>query len=210
MLAITTTVCALATLALVAAEWRGARQLRTIAKITASTAFVATGVLAANGRSDGYACALIVGLVLGAIGDVCLLGDSQGAFLAGLGTFLLGHLAYVVALAQVSAPSAWFGLAGPAAALPIAIGAIAMALLWRRLGSMRVPVILYVVAIITMVIGALATHSTIIITGAALFFASDLSVARDKFVGRALANKVWGLPAYFAGQLLLAWSLAGR
>ena len=126
MLVVTSALCALATLGLIAAEWRGARRWRAIAKITASTAFVATGVLAANGRSDGYACALIVGLVLGAIGDVCLLGDSQGAFLAGLGTFLLGHIAYVVALAQVSAPSAWFGLAGPAAALPIAIGAIAL------------------------------------------------------------------------------------
>ncbi len=210
MLAVTTTVCALATLALIAAEWRGARRARTISKITASTAFVLTGVLAANGRTDSYACALIVGLVLGAIGDMCLLGESQTAFLAGLGTFLLGHIAYIVALAQLAGPCWWLGSAGPAAALPIAIGAIAMALLWRRLGSMRVPVILYVVAIITMVIGALATHSTIVITGAALFFASDLSVARDKFVGPSLTNKLWGLPTYFAGQLLLAWSLAGR
>ncbi len=205
-----TIVCAVATFALIAAEWRGARRWRAIAKITASAAFVATGVLAANGRSDGYACALIVGLVLGAIGDVALLGDGQGAFLAGLGAFLLGHLAYVIALAQLSAPSTWFALAGPAAALPIAIGAIAVAVLWRRLGSMRVPVILYVLAIVTMVIGALATHRAIVIAGAALFFASDLSVARDKFVGKAFANKAWGLPAYFGGQLLLAWSLAER
>jgi uncharacterized membrane protein YhhN len=43
--------------------------------------------------------------------------------------------------------------------------------------------------------------------GALLFAASDLAVARDRFVRPALRNKLWGLPAYFAAQLLLAASL---
>jgi uncharacterized membrane protein YhhN len=45
--------------------------------------------------------------------------------------------------------------------------------------------------------------------GAALFFVSDLAVARDKFVDRTVVNRMWGLPTYFAGQLLIAWTLIG-
>ena len=44
--------------------------------------------------------------------------------------------------------------------------------------------------------------------GAALYFASDIAVARDRFVGASFANKAWGLPAYYAAQLLIAWSTA--
>jgi hypothetical protein len=48
-----------------------------------------------------------------------------------------------------------------------------------------------------------------LLLGASLFFVSDLSVARDRFVAREFANKLYGLPAYYAGQLLIAWTLAG-
>jgi len=47
-----------------------------------------------------------------------------------------------------------------------------------------------------------------LVLGAIAFFASDLSVARDKFVVRNYVNRAWGLPAYYAGQLLIAWSLS--
>ena len=47
------------------------------------------------------------------------------------------------------------------------------------------------------------------VAGAALFLVSDLAVARDQFVQRAFVNRLWGLPAYYAGQLLIAWTLIG-
>jgi uncharacterized membrane protein YhhN len=80
--------------------------------------------------------------------------------------------------------------------------------MWPRLGSLRVPVIGYVVVIVAMVIGALAIGRGRLVVGALLFFASDLAVARDKFIAKTFANKAWGLPAYYAGQLAIAWSLA--
>lgn len=46
------------------------------------------------------------------------------------------------------------------------------------------------------------------LTGAVLFLLSDVAVAVDRFKGGSLANKAWGLPSYYAGQLLLA-STAG-
>jgi uncharacterized membrane protein YhhN len=46
--------------------------------------------------------------------------------------------------------------------------------------------------------------------GAVLFYLSDLAVARHRFVRPAFLNRAWGLPAYYAGQLLLAWTVGGR
>jgi len=43
--------------------------------------------------------------------------------------------------------------------------------------------------------------------GGVLFFASDLAVARERFVARAFSNRVWGLPCYYAAQLLLTFAL---
>lgn len=43
--------------------------------------------------------------------------------------------------------------------------------------------------------------------GAVAFAVSDISVARDRFVKRAIANKAWGLPLYYTAQLLFAMSV---
>jgi len=40
--------------------------------------------------------------------------------------------------------------------------------------------------------------------GALAFTASDVSVARDRFVRHEFANRAWGLPLYYAAQLLIA------
>ncbi len=222
-----TALCALACAALVAAEYRHHARARAIAKVIASLAFLAIGLAAWGHREHepvhwhAYQLCLVAGLALGVAGDIALLGKTDRAFLAGLGAFLLGHLAYVIAFAQLEPPRAWLADAGWAAVVPVVVAAGALVMLWRRLGSMRIPVIGYVIAICTMVIAALAIQRAMpddalpqpvrdrIAIGAVLFFASDLSVARDKFIGATFANKAWGLPAYYAGQLCLAWSLAG-
>jgi uncharacterized membrane protein YhhN len=225
-LVVLTGVCVVACGALVYGEKANAVRLRVATKLAASLAFVALGYLATVWNLDIYehpdgwdafAHWMLRGLVLGMIGDILLLGVSDRAFLGGLVAFLAGHVAYVVGLAQLVAPADWFADAGLYAALPIIVAGLALALLWRHLGSMRIPVIGYVGAIVAMVIAAIAVargaaipsgNRVLLVAGAALFFASDLSVARDKFYAKAFANRAWGLPAYYAGQLLIAWSLA--
>jgi len=183
---VATIVCAVACLALVVAE-RTHHRARFVAKPVASAAFIVAGI--------GAPPLVLAGLVLGALGDVALLFEK--GFLAGLGVFLLGHLAYAVAFP----PTAPLWLLAPAAG-----GVLALAWLWPHLGSMKLPVIAYVAAIVAMVGGALATHNVVLKLGAIAFFASDLSVARDKFVDKAWINRAWGLPAYYGGQLLIAWA----
>jgi len=181
--------------------------LRYAGKPLASAGFL---IAAASAAPRGaFATWLVVGLVLGAIGDVALL--SERAFVVGLGAFLLGHVAYAVAVAQVVPAAQW---ASPLALAPAVAVLGALAWLWPHLGSMRVPVIAYVIVIAVMVIAAIAfaragaPHGQRFLAGAVLFFASDLAVARDKFVAPGFANRAWGLPTYYAGQLLIAWSIA--
>jgi uncharacterized membrane protein YhhN len=209
-----TVACLVACGVLVYAEYRAIPRLRVLAKCLASAAFVAIGLPASD--PSCFAQWMFAGLVLGAIGDVALLRPGKRAFLAGLGAFLLGHLAYVIGIAQLESPVRWFADAGWLAALPIAGGLVVLAVLWRRLGALRLPVIAYVGAIVAMVIAAVAAYRAGVLPspqrewlamGAVLFFVSDLAVARDRFVGRAFANKLWGLPAYYAAQILIAWSI---
>jgi len=209
MMLAATIVSAVACLVLVGAEYRKAARWRTVSKWIASLAFIVVGVLAASsGSGSAYTTWIVIGLVLGAVGDIALLGKSDRAFLAGLGAFLLGHIAYVVAIAQLASPMSWPRLAGPLALAPIVVGGAALAWLWPKLREMTIPVILYVLTIVTMVIGALAVREhELLALGAVLFFASDLAVARDKFVAAGFTNRAWGLPCYFAAQLLIAWSL---
>lgn len=215
--------CAAACAVLVVAEWRSLVQLRLAAKLLASAAFVGVGAVALCGAGDDPArlalCrAIVVGLVLGALGDACLALPGRRWFAAGLGAFLLGHLAYVVGIATVEPPGRWLGDAGWLAAVPIGMSLGALVVLWPRLGALRIPVIAYIATICAMVIAAVAAGRCAplpeanrhrLLAGAVAFFASDLAVARERFVARGLLNKLWGLPAYYAGQLLIAWSIAG-
>jgi uncharacterized membrane protein YhhN len=216
--------CAVACAILVVAEWRGRAHVRTIAKLVASAAFVAVGLLAFRGLGNDdpdrvqLGHAIVTGLVLGAIGDACLARAGRRWFLAGLVAFLLGHLAYVAGIAMVEPAELWLGDAGWVAVAPLGVGIATLVVLWPRLGSLRLPVIAYVATITAMVIAAAAAARCAplpeanryrLVIGACAFFASDLAVARERFVVHSAWNKLWGLPAYYAGQLLLAWSIAG-
>ncbi len=211
---ILTLLCAWSCAVLIAAEYARLRTLRALSKTAASVAFVTLGLMLYTGGTYGQL--IVAGLVLGAGGDIALLGKSNKAFLAGLGLFLLGHLAYVAAFASLMPSGAWFAGAGPLAAAPYLAGGGVLWLLWPKLGEMRVPVIFYVLTIATMVVFAISAFRTAalpdpertrLITGAVLFFVSDLAVARDKFVAATFTNKAWGLPAYYGAQLFIAWSL---
>lgn len=43
--------------------------------------------------------------------------------------------------------------------------------------------------------------------GALLFYLSDIFVARDRFLKTSFLNRLVGLPIYYAGQFLLAFSV---
>ena len=53
---------------------------------------------------------------------------------------------------------------------------------------------------------AATTGHTAIFVGALAFYLSDISVALDRLVEENFMHRLWGLPLYFAAQLVLAAS----
>ena len=188
-------------------EWK---KLRAPTKLIASTGFLLTAI-SAGALELGWGRWLFAGLVLSWAGDAFLLSRARAMFLAGLVAFLAGHVAYCAAFI-----SHGIDLRAAAFAAPVLVLVAWLVDLWLRdrvEDNMRVPVRAYIVVISTMLCLAFASYragaSSLLLFGAIAFYLSDLSVARDRFVRREFLNRLWGLPAYYLGQLLLALSVLG-
>lgn len=119
-------------------------------------------------------------LVLSGAGDVALLGSSDVAFLAGLGSFLASHVAWILALRQREAGRRLRAkpiLAAPHVAAYLGLNAY----LWSRTGKDRLPVVAYSTVLLAMSLVALDSGSSKAAAGGALFLASDSLLALEKF-----------------------------
>lgn len=194
---------------LLVAEYREARIGRIIFKILASSGFL--GAAWASGALDSsYGRAVLAGLAFSWFGDVFLLSRSERFFQAGLVSFLLAHVAYGVAFV-VHGTDVRAALVALALLILIAIPLLRW-ILPNVPAAMRTPVIAYMIVISCMVTLAAGTWGGsgywVIIPGAVVFFVSDIFVARDRFIAPVFANSLLGLPLYYGGQLLLAYSVA--
>lgn len=160
-----------------------------------------------------YYTFILIGLIFCLGGDVFLALPQEKMFLLGLISFLLGHVFYVIgfiSVAQVGMMT-WVGT-------PIALilsGAIYRWLL-PHLGTMKVPVLIYVIVITVMVVGACSVFGVpklnlwgrvLVLVGAVSFYFSDVFVARDRFLRNEFSNRLIGLPMYYVGQFLIAFSV---
>ncbi len=201
--------CALGVAGTLAADLTGNRKLEWLGKPLAALSFILAAWL--WGALDSrYGQWIFLGLVLGAAGDVLLIPKSAStAFLLGMVAFLLGHLAY--ALAFWSLPlDARTGWIATVATCVFAIFILRW-LLPTTPAKFKGPVIAYQIVIGAMVILACAAVAAgahwILAAGALGFAASDISVARNRFVRPGFVNRVWGIPLYFASQLVIAASV---
>ncbi len=176
-------------------------------KAAASTGFVATAI-AAGAWDSAYGRWVLMALGLGWIGDVALVSAQRTWFLTGLVAFLASHVVYVVAFGVLDIDVVAAIAVGTALAIPATAVA---AWLWPRVPEdMRVPVLAYIVVISAMVAAAsgaaVAGAPELVVPAAVAFYVSDLFVARDRFVAPGFANRLIGLPLYYAAQLLFAVS----
>ncbi len=191
---------------LLTAVRRDQRLMQWMAKPTASVVFVVFGLMRADFGS-AFDLWMVGGLFLGMAGDILLI--DHRTFRWGLLTFLAGHAAYIVAFNRAQPWSSW----SLSVLLPLLIAAAAATRwLWPHASSMRGAVLAYIVIISLMAWGgiALSLSGALPITagiGATLFFLSDLAVARHRFVQAAFVNRAVGIPAYYAGQVLLALTI---
>jgi uncharacterized membrane protein YhhN len=188
-------------------EWKGLPGVRALGKPFASLGFIVAAI-GFGALESRYGNIILFGLILGAIGDVCLLGKAKKFFIAGLVSFLFGHVAYVVAFSSlaISVPETLI-----AAAVMTAVMAAIARWVFPHAPDMRVPIGVYMLVIAAMcavAIGAGAAGAPWMIpVGAVMFTASDIAVVRDRFVAPGFANRLWGLPLYYAAQLIIAWSI---
>ena len=186
-----------------------APKLEWLFKPLASMCFV-TLALQAGALESHYGVLLLGGLILCLIGDALLIASGDKAFVAGLSSFLIGHLLYAVAFLQLPLnPLAALISLAPIAAL----GTMSLRWLWPHLpATMKLPVVAYVGTICGMLLAASmgwgSSPGGWILLGAWGFAISDLSVARNQFVSPGFSNRLWGIPLYFASQLMLAWSVS--
>lgn len=201
--------CLLSVACLLAADRLDLQWGRVLAKLAASTSFVLLA-LSLGALHSGYGRLIVSALMLGWLGDALLLSRQSPAFLGGLTAFLVSHALFAAAflLHRVSVVAMVL-----ASAVAVATGLLVIRWLQPYLPArFKVPVQAYVIVILVMCVAAAgcaaSTGRWIVLIGALLFAASDVSVARDRFVKRAFVNRLWGWPTYFAAQLLLTLSVA--
>lgn len=159
-----------------------------------------------------FSILVVLGLLFCLGGDVALMfQDNPKAFRIGLALFLLGHIVYSIDFYTFGVFSSWDVLT----TLVLLIFGFGFYRLMRpNLGSMKIPVILYMVIISIMVNRALGlllnpsvshTQGLFVVLGALLFFVSDVVLAANRFWKPWRYHRI-SLAFYYAGQLLIALS----
>ncbi len=150
----------------------------------------------------------VIALVFSLAGDVFLM-LPRDAFVAGLGSFLLGHLAYIAGFLYEPRTLR-------ASLIAVIAVAVAAATIGRRIiaaarasdaPAVAGPVALYMTAISTMVVLAAGTGDAAAIAGAGVFFCSDALIAWDRFVMPFRWARPLIMATYHVGQALLVVSL---
>jgi uncharacterized membrane protein YhhN len=183
-----------------------------VSKPALSLLFIVVALLQTGTWLD-YHLFMLAGFVLCFLGDVFLVPAGNRMFLAGLVSFLGGHLLYIAAFYQVA-------LLDRVLLLPALVILLANIAIYNWLKEyileLKGPVLTYMLVISVMVLAASAvaingnatvSSRVLILGGAMSFFVSDLFVIRERSVQRTFVNAALGLPLYYGGQFALAISL---
>lgn len=165
-------------------------------------------------QASGYSGSLVwfgLGLIFSLAGDVFLLLPKE-QFIAGLVSFLLAHVFYIIgfntSMPPASLPAALVALVVLLAALPV-VRTVTRALQAGGLARLRVPVLLYSLVISVMLLSALLTlvrpeweaaPALAASAGACSFFLSDSVLAWNKFVTPLKHGRLITMVSYHLGQ----------
>lgn len=198
---------------LVRAELREDKQQIYLLKPLSTVLVIAVALLSflAPSVQPRFTLWVTLGLVLSLGGDVALIFESARAFMTGLALFLLAHIVYAIAF---TVPNGFHTADLITGALLLVAGVAFYIYLLPGLGSMKGPVILYILIITLMVNRAVSTffgyaftttQAWLITLGAILFWISDMMLAINRFRHPFKANRL-SLIFYYGGQLLIALS----
>ena len=184
------------------AVWRGSKPLEYLAKPLATAGLVGVA-LTLLPEDESMRTWFVAALVLSLAGDVFLM-LPRNLFVAGLASFLLGHVAYVVGF---GVGEAWPSVLG-VGFVAVAVGTpIVRALLRDGHRELLGPVVAYMAVISVMVACAIGNGDPRAIVGAALFMLSDSLIAWNRFVRPLAWAPVTIMVTYHLGQAGLVLSL---
>lgn len=170
-------------------------ELYNYAKALTTVLVVLVPVLFPRKTSKKYRNLIVLGLLFCLVGDVFLLDDAY--FIAGLASFLVGHLVFTYAFLSLKGFQKKYGIFS----VLLLIGFSYFYYLKPSLGEITIPVGIYILVIVLMNWQALSLYVLekskiflMISIGAILFLISDSILAFDKFKE----------PFPFAGVLILA------
>jgi uncharacterized membrane protein YhhN len=183
------------------------RHVAGLFKMVASAGFVGAAI-DAGAFHNVYGGLVLAGLFFSWWGDLFLISSNARIFLMGVGAFFLAHVTYAAAFVALGIAPLW--MLGAAAVLTVP-AVLMLRWLHPHLGDMRNPVQAYVAIISLMAAtaagAAMGGATWLVPVGAALFYVSDIFVARERFVSHSPVNQRIGLPLYYAAQLALAFSI---
>ncbi len=155
---------------------------------------------------------MFAGLFFSWIGDVLLEipGGGEVMFMAGLGGFLISLVLYAVVFFSTPGKNEVFHNRFYLI-IPVLLYGFAMGFyLYDHLGEMRLPVIIYETAMITMLAGAVSRIGKVnrasyfmVLAGAILFIISDSVLAVNKFVQPVSLSTLIIMGTYIAAQWLI-------
>ncbi|MEO8555795.1 MAG: lysoplasmalogenase [Actinomycetota bacterium] len=203
------TVAAAFTLAVVAAlDWSAVQRrwllVERVAKplVMVALAWLALTMGAADLDVGRY---LLVALGFSLVGDIFLLGSRAVDFSGGLASFLVAHIAFVLAFLTHGFEPRW-ALAGLLVALSLSLTAgrrIARAAAREGGTALGVAVTAYLVVIAAMVVAASGTAIPLVFLGALAFMFSDMVLALDRFVGPRAHARMLVIVTYHLGQMMM-------
>jgi uncharacterized membrane protein YhhN len=154
-----------------------------------------------------YQQMIIVGLIFSTIGDVLLIDSSR--FVLGLLSFLAAHICFIIAFYSVTSTPNLPGLV-----FYLVYVAGFQVVLWKHLNKLKLPVIVYSLALAAMSWLALSktiehhNHQTFhAFVGSLMFVASDSLLAFDKFKSSFRLAQILILSTYFLAQFFIALSV---
>lgn len=191
------------------AEYRGPRRRVYILKPLTTALILLTALATSDPQSGIYRGAIAIGLLFSLAGDVFLM-LPEDRFVAGLVSFAVAHIAYILAFTgdvrdvlnlYLSIPFFFYALVFYVYLVP-------------DLGRQRLPVLVYVLLISFMAWAAWGRwlrlqelKMALAAAGALLFVLSDSLLAIRRYRGPFSWAQLGTLGSYYAAQLLIAWSV---
>ena len=190
------------------AEYKGIPQQVYLFKPLTMAFVISLALVHPLNTSQTYRILIVLGLLFSLAGDVFLM-LPKDSFLQGLVSFLIAHLFYIAAFCQGSQFTEFMSY------LPfIAYGGVMYKILYPSLGKFKIPVVVYMLVIVSMGCSALShwiplhnLPSFLGFIGSVLFIASDSILAVNKFKEPFHHAQFWILLTYFSAQALIALSV---